>query len=334
MSLSFDEACSAMEEAIWCEAWRADFERSAALLFAEDLRVATGAALADQCARYGFRDAVTRTIVEQRESFDEPRIRRLGAHVQWLQAERYTPRGYLALGWPPPPPGCPLLYVYAALGVTSRTEARHAALGIDPEITNATLWDIGQQVALHQEIHGEPGMRKGFWITHHLASHLFRLGRLQHQRSRVAHPRGPLREGDAVIDLHIPEDGRLSPESCDASTSRAVDFFARYFPSDEARWFTCNSWLLDPQLATLLPPESNIVQFQRRFERPSEEGPGSSGSVFEFVFHRPDLDPAESPDIPGLPCRTPLERAIVEHYRGGGRIYATFGWMPVVRAVQ
>jgi len=64
MSLSFDEACSAMEEAIWCEAWRADFERSAALLSAEDLRVATGAALADQCARYGFRDAVTRTIVE------------------------------------------------------------------------------------------------------------------------------------------------------------------------------------------------------------------------------------------------------------------------------
>lgn len=322
--LCFDDACSVVEEPIWYEAWRADFAASEAVLDTAEFQVPVANELASRCRELDFPDSATRTLVEQRFSLDEPRVRRLAAHAQWLQAERYTPAGYLALGWPPPPGACPLLYAYAAMGVAPRTRARNGALGIDPAITTATLWDIGHQIPLHQRLYGSPGMGKGYWITHHLASHLFRLGRLQFQRAWPKHLTGLVPAGAAVLDVHIPEDGRLSLQACDESFATARAFFARHFPADGARWFVCSSWLLDPQLAEILPEDSNIVSFQRRFQRVTVDR-ARSGLVFEFVFYRPDLDRAEHPDVSELPRRTRVERALIEHYESGGRIYPGTG---------
>lgn len=329
--MDFDEASRAMAQPVWCEAWRAEFACSDGWAEDPSLDVPHGEALARRCRELGFPEAAIPDITNGRDTLDDPRVRRLAAHVQWLATERYTPREWLMLGWPPGPPGCPLFYAYAAIGAATRVEARHRALGIAQEVTRATLWDVGQQVVLHRRIHGEPGMAKGFWIAHHLASHLFRLGRLQHQRSFLHDARGPMAAGEPVLDLHIPEDGRLSPEACDASLAAGRRFFADHFPEHRARFFTCYSWLLDPQLADLLPEESHIVQFQRRFER-TWEGPAASGSVFEFVFDRPDLDAEDAPDVSQLPARTRVERAIVDHYASGGRIHATFGWIAIDEA--
>ena len=57
---------------------------------------------------------------------------------------------------------------------------------------------------------------------------------------------------------------RSRRESVDDSFAAATDFFARYFPDYPTRDFYCQSWLLDPQLATLLP-DSNLAAFQRRW---------------------------------------------------------------------
>ncbi len=322
--LSFEDACSVVEEPIWYEAWRAGFAASEPLLDTADLQVPAAGELANRCQELGFPESATRILVDHRASLDEPRVRRLAAHAQWLQAERYTPGGYLALGWPPPPGACPLLYAYAAMGVTPRTRARNDGLGVDAEITTATLWDIGQQVRLHHRLYGDPGMGKGHWITHHLASHLFRLGRLQFQRAWPKHLGDLIPAGTAVLDVHIPEDGRLFPEACDESFAAAREFFARHFPADGARWFVCSSWLLDPQLAEILPETSNIVQFQRRFQRVTVDR-NSPGLVFEFVFYRPDLDRADDPDLSQLPRRTRVERALIEYYESGGRIHPGVG---------
>src|SRR5439155_1415026 len=81
-------------------------------------------------------------------------------------------------------------------------------------------------------------------------------------------------------------------------------FFARHFPETPTRLGICTSWLLDPQLAEYLAPDSNVVRFGRRF---TLVGDGYDGNavVLRFVFHR------ITPQIDDLPQRTTLERAIV-----------------------
>jgi len=321
---TFDETREVLDQPLWYECWRRDFDVSAAHSGAPDLEVATGQTLARQCASLRFPDSAIDDIVSQRETFRDPRLERLAAHVHWLLAERYAPGRVLDLGWPPPPAACPLFYVFAALGLAARIAVRHRALGISPEITADTLWDIGQQVWLHRDIHGAVGMNKGWWLSHHLASHLFRLGRLQFQRGRARPGLGPVPEGEAILDVHIPEDGPFPPSACEASFEAARQLFPRVFPEDGAAWFTCDSWLLDPALAGLLPDGCNILHFQRRFEL-VEEAEDRAAQVFEFVFHRPDLDATEDRDLSELPRRTLLERALLDHYEAGGTIDTRLG---------
>jgi hypothetical protein len=80
------------------------------------------------------------------------------------------------------------------------------------------------------------------------------------------------------------------------------------------------SWLLDPQLTEYLPPTSNIVRFQRRFELTQEAAPGDD-AVFRFVFERETVDPR------AVRQRTTLDRAIVAHLRAGRHWHERFGWL-------
>jgi hypothetical protein len=90
-------------------------------------------------------------------------------------------------------------------------------------------------------------------------------------------------------------------------------------------FFTCESWLMDPQLADYLPETSNIVRFQRRFEilplTPAvERRARGDGDIAGYVFGgaRDNLD--------DYPQETTLQRAYVAHRRSGGHWYARTGW--------
>jgi hypothetical protein len=124
---------------------------------------------------------------------------------------------------------------------------------------------------------------------------LAELGRLQFE-SRA----------NGVLAVHIPESGPLTPAACDASFRRAREVFP------ERHVASCHSWLLDPQLADVLPADSNIVRFQHRFELTDEGGDGNA-DVLRFVFHTSD------PALDKLVPTTTLERALVEHMREGGQ---------------
>lgn len=328
----FDDVLEAVAEPGRYECWRDEFEQSRDYLDAADLAVPRGDALARSCRALRFPEVATRLLVAHRGSFDGDAARRLGAHVQWLVWERYDPLEHIMLGWPPAPARCRLLYAYAFLGLSPRTRGYHRRYGVGGDVTADTLWDIGQQVALHHRDHGEPGMDKGWWLAHHLAGYLYRLGRLQFQRAWFPIDTGPLPKGTAYLDVHIPEGGPLTPAACDEAFAAAREFFPAHFPADGAEWFACFSWLLDPQLEHVLPADSNIRAFQRRFEIVHVQERGGSG-VFEFVFGRPDLDRADAPDLDGLPRDTSLERAIVDFYAAGGRLHRGFGLIPIPPAV-
>jgi hypothetical protein len=232
--------------------------------------------------------------------------------------------------WPPLPaslgPGWEWFHVHLFLAAVPGVVRRQAAGGIDPEITWATLANIGRNVAIHRAKHGRPGLDAPYWLVLPVRDTLFHIGRMQYRRARAAWttPAAPFAAGDPVLDLHIPPTGPLIPGEVDRSLAEARRFFGRHFPADDSDVGVCTSWLLDPQLLTYLPDESNIVRFQRRFRLDGDWSLADDASTMEFVFRRPGDTP-----VAALPRRTTLERAVADHLRAGGHWTLRRGWCAV-----
>lgn len=194
------------------------------------------------------------------------------------------------------------LYVYAYLAMVDVVTAYHREHGIDAAVTWATLADLGRNLAVDRRMRREGWPVMQSWLTLHVRGGLYQLGRLQHQR------------GDTAIDLHIPEDGPLSPAAVTASLDEARAFFPRHFPDEPYTAFACGSWLLDPQLLEYLPEDSNIVRFQRRFElEPYEEPEGLDADVEVLRFAFRSL----TTPLDRLPRGTVLQRAVIDHLQAG-----------------
>ena len=128
--------------------------------------------------------------------------------------------------------------------------------------------------------------------------------------------------GDHVIEIHIPGysgGGKLGWEDCVGSYRRALDFFPRYYPHLSFKAFTCGSWLLDPGLARILPPESNIVRFQSPFHLLPVYG--NEHQCYDLVFGDSNLD------ITKVTPKTSLQRAIVDYVLAGNRMRSAAGYI-------
>jgi hypothetical protein len=212
----------------------------------------------------------------------------------------------------------------------------HEERGIPEDVTWETLSDLGRHVDRCRRRTGSAGLDSQWWVALAFQGGLFQLGRLQYTPYRLrTGMAGPLfwydeaeadaigeglRPGDPALGVHVPEAGPLTPEACDTSLGAAAEFFARHLPEHASRIATCTSWLLDEQLADVLPATSNIVRFQARFRMV----PGAredDGEILRFVF---DRVPASLDD---LRPETELERAILGHLRGGGHWRLRTGWL-------
>ena len=220
-------------------------------------------------------------------------------------------------------------YVYVYLALLPHTRELHRRYGIPDDVSRRTLADIGRNVAVHRRRHGVGGMNAPWWALLHLRGELYQLGRLQFQRATLGE-RGaaaaaqaglPFGPGSPALSLHIPDfSGPLGPQACERSLELARAFFPRHFPDEPYPIATCHSWLLDPQLKTYLPPESNIVRFQERFNLAYTSPEKADKDVISFVFGD------SSRPLDQLPRRSTLERAIVDHLRSGGHWHLGHGW--------
>ena len=215
-------------------------------------------------------------------------------------------------------------FVYVYLAALADVRRFHAQRGIPEETSWATLSDLGRNLKRDRLLLGDGGLRTSGWLTLHFRGAIYQLGRLQFNRMtvRAAHVGDAFHEGEPALGIHIPESGPLTPEACDDSFSQARPFFARHFPESPVRFAICTSWLLDPQLAEYLAPDSNIVRFGRRFTLVGEGYEGDA-DVLRFVFHR------IAPKIDELPQRTTLERAIAAHVRAGKHWRNRTGWIEI-----
>jgi hypothetical protein len=229
---------------------------------------------------------------------------------------------------------------WVAVFLAAAGDARrwHAARGIPEAVTWDTLSDLGRHVARTRRRTGQAGLDAQWWVALAFQGGLFQLGRLQYTPFRLrTGMAGPLfwydeaeadvageglRPGDPALGIHIPEAGPLTPEACDASLAAAAPFFARHLPEHASRVGTCTSWLLDEQLAEVLPATSNIVRFQARF-RMVPGARDDDAEILRFVFDRvPD-------SLDELRPETELERAIVRHLHAGGHWRLRTGWLPL-----
>lgn len=135
-----------------------------------------------------------------------------------------------------------------------------------------------------------------------------------------------LRAGTNVLDIHIPSGSPMDPEACRRSMDEAGDFFAKYFPEKKFAVYTCVSWLMDNQLADLLPATSNVVRFQQEFYLyPVEEA--AAAQTFERVFGKVS-------ETSKLPRETRMQRALVEHLEKGGHFHHGGGFRLLGKASQ
>ncbi len=231
--------------------------------------------------------------------------------------------------WPTPMTGeDPLtryFHVYVFLAAVPHVRRLHAARGIDPAVTHATLADIGLQIAHYQRWNSFPGFDGAFWLWQHFRGQIYRLGRLQFTDERIDFDPGEagLERGEPSLGVHIPAAGPLTPEKCDDAFAQARTFFSRHFPERQYRIGTCVSWMLDEQLTEYLPPTSNIVSFQRRFTHVQDWCRPGDDDLLRFVFgYVPE-------SIDQLPQTTTLERAVVRHLRDGRHWRLRLGWLAI-----
>jgi hypothetical protein len=128
-----------------------------------------------------------------------------------------------------------------------------------------------------------------------------------------------LGRGEPVLDIHIPEDGKMDFVQCGESIATAQSFFAAHYPENTARACTCTSWLMDPQLGEMLPEQANIVRFQRQFYLIPVLS--NDKATLSRVF-------GEYPIVvDSAPRDTTLRRSILDWMRAGGRMCSASGFI-------
>jgi|LSQX01.3.fsa_nt_gb hypothetical protein len=199
-------------------------------------------------------------------------------------------------------------------------EAKYEKFAIPYDILIDTLNDIVIWTENYFSETGRLGLRETNWLINHIKFNIFRLGRLQFQFGVAKHDfiEYNLKEGMPILAVHIPRGESLDYNECKLSYDKAGDFFADIFPDYKYICFTCNSWLLDPNLKNILNETSNIIKFQNDYIiiNLCEKNSG-----IRFIFGEGIKDKS----IDNYPTNTLLQKKTVEFLKSGGKLNVGYG---------
>lgn len=197
---------------------------------------------------------------------------------------------------------------------------RYKEKGISEKILLDTLSDISIWLDVWSEEKGEMYLGELSWLKRHLEMRLFRLGRLQFCMAESEHdcPEFSLKKGDPVIEVHIPADGALTQEECEKSFAMAREFFQKYYPEYEYKYFTCHSWLLDPTLSRVLPDSSNIIRFRDMFKNAAND---DSDAILRYVFKWNTT----ARNLKYAPVTSSLAEKVKKEFLSGTQFHETLG---------
>lgn len=157
---------------------------------------------------------------------------------------------------------------------------------------------------------------RGWWTFHQISMEIFRIGALEYQFGEY--------EGKNVLYVHIPSDADITSASVDSSFEEAGKFFAAYYGDYAYDKYVCESWLLSPVLASILPETSHIKSFRNRFTIVKEEP--EAKDFLEWLFQVPDTTMT---DYASLSENTSLQRRAKELALAGTMIGVAWGVMDV-----
>jgi hypothetical protein len=129
-----------------------------------------------------------------------------------------------------------------------------------------------------------------------------------------------LQPGDCCISVHIPAPGPLTKELCEESYALARTLFAKHYPEIAPKAFHCHSWMMAPELAEVMRPDSKVLEFQRPYLKYPAHTKGDD--VLNFVFKLRFTSYAD------LPEETSLQLALKARYLAGGYLYEYCGIIP------
>jgi hypothetical protein len=122
-----------------------------------------------------------------------------------------------------------------------------------------------------------------------------------------------LKEGDDVIDFHIPTRKGYEVFDIKQSMQEAKLFFETHYSEYRYKAFWCISWLYSPQLLYFIhKPTSNILKIAKQGYR-CPATPGET-SLYSFVFK------TEHPDLKSIQPNTSLEKGVIDYVLKGGTI--------------
>lgn len=166
--------------------------------------------------------------------------------------------------------------------------------GISMTIFTDTMKFCTRFLEEHYEVYGTYAFRWGWWFPRQISLREFRIGALEYEMIE--------QEEKKVINIHIPADADMRRDSLRESYEEAREFFIKYFPEYGHSDMVCDSWLLSPVLAKLLPANSNIAGFQTGFELTHVDH--TSDSAVRWVYGRTDIP------IQELAAKTSLQKKI------------------------
>lgn len=145
-------------------------------------------------------------------------------------------------------------------------EKNYKEKGISREIYLDTMSDI----KIWCGNNGNKGLKAYGWLSNHVKTELFRLGRLQFQlyeckNKTLLYKKLPFSYDEKLIYVHIPQGEKLTTEECIKSFKMAGEFFSTYFPDYNYRYYFCESWLLNEGNKDFMKEDSNILKFASLF---------------------------------------------------------------------
>ena len=147
-------------------------------------------------------------------------------------------------------------------------------------------------------------------------------GRLQMEPIQLHLPdyEKALKTGDSIISVHIPAEGRMTPELVDEAFKLAEDFFPKYFPDVDVKAWMCGSWLLNTDMQEFLKPDSNIIRFQKRF-RVVLTGPNGY-SLYWHIFGVENFVPLDE-----LKPINKFQQTFLDRVKAGKTLYTGYGYI-------
>lgn len=209
-------------------------------------------------------------------------------------------------------------YLFTLLAVNAYDE--YQKRGISDTIYFDTMHDLAIWAENCHTATGIWGISEIEWLPLHIKLQIFRLGRLQFQPmsfscdsadiKRTNAVSIPVANGTDVLNVHIPRGTRLLPEDCEKAYLAAAEFFQKEHPV-----FVCCSWFLHSSLKILLPQESNLLEFQRRYHIFGEcSDIPASRHTEEIIFGIT----ANQPDV--YPQHTSLQKNAVNYLKAGNHL--------------